>query len=241
MPVQKQESRTAAISLAVIVFVILIAIGLVVELIRLYAPGVWAAFSSGNGNALEACFEGEGRVYSACLLWLLSFVQVVSIVLPSLPIQLVAGIVLGPWIGTAVCLSAGILSHMAVFAVGKRTRKLLNTIAVTNPKLGRIMSALSVSRNRTYVTVMVLLAPGLPNGIIPYAAANSGIAASRYLLALCIALPLPTLITCAAGKGILAGDWLLSVIMLGALYAIVGILFLNRDRLPDKVRGLLKR
>lgn len=241
VPVEKQQSRSAAISLAVIAFVILVAIGLVVELIRLYAPGVWAAFSSGNGNALEACFEGEGRVYSACLLWLLSFVQVVSIVLPSLPIQLVAGIVLGPWIGAAVCLSAGILSHMTVFALGKRAKRLLNTVAVTNPRLGKLMKVLSVSRNRTYVTVMVLLAPGLPNGIIPYAAANSGIVAKAYLLALCVALPLPTLITCAAGKGILAGDWLVSVIMLGALYAIVGVLFVNRDRLPDKVRGLVKK
>ena len=238
---QKQQSRSAAISLALIVFVILIAIGLAVELIRLYAPGVWAAFSSGNGNALEECFEGEGRLYSACLLWLLSFVQVLSIVLPALPIQLVAGIVLGPWIGTAVCLSAGLLSHMAVFAVGKRTKKLLNTIAVTNPKLGRLMNALSVSRNRTYVTVMVLLAPGLPNGIIPYAAANTGISAKGYLLALAIALPVPTLITCAAGKGILAGNWFISVLMLGALYAIVGVLFVNRDSLPDKFRRLLKK
>lgn len=237
---QKQESRSAAISLAVIVFVILIAIGLVVELIRLYAPGVWAAFSSGNGNALEECFEGEGRIYSACLLWLLSFVQVVSIVLPTMPAQLVAGIVLGPWIGSAVCLTSAIIAHMAVFAVGKRAQRLLHTIAKTEPKLGKIMNALSVGRNRTYVTVMVLLAPGLPNGIIPYAAANSGIAADRYLLALCIALPLPTLITCAAGKGILAGNWALSALMLGGLYAIVGILFVNRDRLPDKVRGLVK-
>ena len=130
---------------------------------------------------------------------------------------------------------------MTVFALGKRAKKLLNTLAVTNPRLGKLMNVLSVSRNRTYVTVMVLLAPGLPNGIIPYAAANSGIVAKAYLLALCVALPLPTLITCAAGKGILAGDWLISVIMLGALYAIVGVLFVNRDRLPDKVRGLVKK
>lgn len=238
---QKQESRAAAVSLAVIVFVILIALALVVELLRLYVPGVWAALSSGDGNALESCFEGEGRVYSAGLLWLLSFVQVVSIVLPSLPIQLVAGIVLGPWIGTIVCLSAGIASHMAVFAVGKRAKKLLNTMASTNPKLEKMMNTLSVSRNRTYVTVMVLLAPGLPNGIIPYAAANSGIAAKAYLLALCIALPVPTLIICAAGKGILSGDWIISLVMMAALYAVVAILFVNRDRLPDKVRGMLHR
>ena len=238
---QKQESRAAAVSLAVVVFVILIALALVVELLRIYVPGVWAALSSGDGNALERCFEGEGRTYSAGLLWLLSFVQVVSIVIPSLPIQLVAGIVLGPWIGTAVCLSAGIASHMAVFTLGKRAKKLLNTMASTNPKLEKMMNTLSVSRNRTYVTVMVLLAPGLPNGIIPYAAANSGISAKAYLLALCIALPVPTLITCAAGKGILSGDWIISLVMMAALYAVVAILFVNRDRLPDKFRGMLHR
>ena len=227
---EKQQSRSAAISLAVIAFVILVAIGLVVELIRLYAPGVWAAFSSGNGNALEACFEGEGRVYSACLLWLLSFVQVVSIVLPSLPIQLVAGIVLGPWIGTAVCLSAGVLSHMTVFALGKRAKKLLNTVAVTNPKLGKLMNVLSVSRNRTYVTVMVLLAPGLPNGIIPYAAANAGMRPKQFLAAIFISLPFPTLLTCAAGSFMLEGNWLFTVLTGIVLFSFVGILFFNRTK-----------
>ena len=69
---QKQESRSAAISLAVIAFVILIALGLVVEILRIYAPGVWAAFSSGNGNALETCFEGADTGYSVFLLWVLS-------------------------------------------------------------------------------------------------------------------------------------------------------------------------
>ena len=96
MTVQKQESRSAAISLAVIAFVILIALGLVVEILRIYAPGVWAAFSSGNGNALETCFEGADTGYSVFLLWVLSFVQILSIVLPAMPVQLVAGIVLDP-------------------------------------------------------------------------------------------------------------------------------------------------
>ena len=177
MTVQKQESRSAAISLAVIAFVILIALWLVVEILRIYAPGVWAAFSSGNGNALETCFEGADTGYSVFLLWVLSFVQILSIVLPAMPVQLVAGIVLDPWLGTAVCLTAYFAAHMAVFTAAKRAHKLLGTIAASNPKLQKLMNTLSVSHNRTYLTVVVLLAPGLPNGMIPYAAANSGMSA----------------------------------------------------------------
>ena len=88
---------------------------------------------------------------------------------------------------------------------------------------------------------MVLLAPGLPNGVIPYAAANSGIVAGRYLLALLIALPLPTWVTCAAGDLILSGDWMFSIIMMAVLFAAVGLLLLVRDSLPDRLYGFLDK
>lgn len=238
---QKQERRSATITLVVMIFVLLLAVGLMVELLRIYVPDIWAALSSGNDGALEACLENQSRTYSACLLWLLSFVQVISIVLPSLPIQLAAGIVLGSWLGAAVCLSASVCSHMAVFFLAKHAKKQLNAIAASSPKMEKILDTLSVRRNRTYYTVMVLLAPGLPNGVIPYAAANSGMAANRYLLALLIALPLPTWVTCAAGDLILSGDWMFSIIMMAVLFAAVGLLLLVRDSLPDRLYDFLDK
>ena len=159
---QKQERRSATITLVVMIFVLLLAVGLMVELLRIYVPDIWAALSSGNDGALEACLENQSRTYSACLLWLLSFVQVISIVLPSLPIQLAAGIVLGSWLGAAVCLSASVCSHMAVFFLAKHAKKQLNAIAASSPKMEKMLDTLSVRRNRTYYTVMVLLASALP-------------------------------------------------------------------------------
>ena len=49
---QKQERRSATITLAVMIFVLLLAVGLVVELLRIYVPDIWAALSSGNDGAL---------------------------------------------------------------------------------------------------------------------------------------------------------------------------------------------
>ena len=66
-------------------------------------------------------------------------------------------------------------------------------------------------------------------------------AANRYLLALLIALPLPTWVTCAAGDLILSGDWMFSIIMMAVLFAAVGLLLLVRDSLPDRLYGFLDK
>lgn len=239
MPVKSQKS--AVRSLAVMVLFLLIAIGLVVELLRIYVPNVWAAFSSGDENALQACFDGQNTAYSAGLLWLLSFVQILSVVLPAMPVQLVAGIVLGPWLGCAVCLTACMAAHIAVFYAATHAQTSLAALEEASPKLKKARDALSVKRNRTYYTTILLLAPGLPNGIIPYAAAHAGLQGRRYFLALLLALPVPTFVTCLAGDLLLSGVWWVGIAMLAALYILVGVLFLRRDSLPDKLRRLLHR
>ena len=240
MPVKQKQSKKAAATLLAPVLVLIIAIALVVELLRIYVPDVWAAFSSGDENALQACFAGQNTAYSAGLLWLLSFVQILSVILPAMPVQLAAGIVLGPWLGTAVCLTACIAAHLAVFRAASRTKQRLLTLGSASPKLEKARNLLTSAKNRTYYTVILLLVPGLPNGIIPYAAAYAGMGQQRYLLALLLSLPLPTFATCLAGNLVLSGDWWLSIAILAALYAIVGILFLLRDSLPEKIRTTAK-
>ena len=228
---KQKQSKKAAATLLAPVLVLVIAIGLVVELLRIYVPDVWAAFSSGDENALQACFSGQNAAYSAGLLWLLSFVQILSVILPAMPVQLAAGIVLGPWLG----------AHMAVYRAASHTQQRLLTLGGASPKLEKARNFLANARHRTYYTVILLLVPGLPNGIIPYAAAYSGMPGRRYLLALLLSLPLPTFATCLAGNLVLSGDWWLSVAILAALYGIVGILFLMRDSLPDKACGAMKK
>ena len=208
---QNKSKKSAVRSLAVMVLFLLIAIGLVVELLRIYVPNVWAAFSSGDENALQTCFDGQSTAYSAGLLWLLSFVQILSVVLPAMPVQLVAGIVLGPWLGCAVCLTACMAAHIAVFYAATHAQTSLAALEEASPKLKKARDALSVKRNRTY------------------------------FLALLLALPVPTFVTCLAGDLLLSGVWWVGIAMLAALYILVGVLFLRRDSLPGKIRGQLHR
>lgn len=235
-----QNAKSAAAVLVVFACFLVAAVALIVELLSIYVPGLWASISSGNADALETFLEGQDQLYSALLLWLLSFVQVLSIVIPCLPIQLAAGMALGTWAGFAVTFSATVAAHMTVFAIAVRAKNLLRCVAQEYPRVGKILDTLSVSRNRTYYTVMILLAPGLPNGAIPYAAANSGLKPWLYLAALLVALPVPGWMTCAAGDLALSGNLLSSVVMLGGLYAVVALLWAKRNTLPVRLRKTLR-
>lgn len=238
---KKQSSKAAVVALLVFAGFLVAAIALVVELLSLYVPGLWAAVSRGDENALRACLEGQNRLYSGGLLWLLSFIQVLSIVIPSLPIQLAAGMALGTWTAFAVTFTASVAAHMTAFAIACRAKKLLVCIAGDYPKVGKVLHSLSVPRNRTYYTVMLLLAPGLPNGAIPYAAANAGLKAWLYLAAVTVALPAPIWMICAAGDMALSGNLLSSAGLLGGMYALVALLWAVRNTLPQRLRRMGER
>lgn len=233
----KHTTKTAAAALALVVLFLIAAIALIVELLCVYFPGIWEAFLSGNQDALQVCLDHQNHWYSAGLVWLLSFVQVLSIVIPAMPVQLVAGMTFGPWAGFVLNFSASVAANMTAYAVARRASKLLRCIAREHPKVGKILQSLSVSHNRTYYTVMALLVPGLPNGAIPYAAANSGIKAHMFLTALLIALPVPTWMTCTAGSLALSENWMYGVVMMVILLGFVGFLFYFRDRIPQKLKA----
>lgn len=234
----KHTSKTAAAALVLVVLLLTAAIALIAELLCLYFPGIWEAFLSGDQDALQLCLDRQDRLYSAGLVWLLTFVQVLSVVIPAMPVQLVAGMTFGTWAGFALSFSASIAANMTAYAIARRASKLLRCIAQDYPKVGKLLGCLAVSHNRTYYTVMALLVPGLPNGAIPYAAANSGIKTHMFLSALLIALPVPTLLTCAAGHLALSGDWLYSLIIIAVLYGCVAFLFFRRESIPQKLKAL---
>lgn len=237
----KHTTKSAAVALALVILLLTAAIALVAELLRVYFPGVLEAFLNGNQDALQMCLDRENHLYSAGLIWLLSFVQVLSIVIPAMPVQLVAGMAFGPWAGFALNFSASVAAHMTAFAIARKTSGLLRCIAQEHTKVGKILRSLSVTHDRTYYTVMALLVPGLPNGAVPYAAANSEIKAHMFLTALLIALPVPAWMTCAAGSLALSEDWIYSLIMMAVLFGFVLFLFLFRDRIPKKLKAFAIR
>lgn len=232
-PSEKWQNR---LILAVVIAVMGSMLLLIIETFQLILPGLWTALTSGDEKALGAYLVAQGRLRSFLTLWFLSFVQVVSIVIPSMPVQLAAGIAYGPWKGFVNSFTASALANMTVFLLARRLGRVIRRLSAGNARLTRMLNSLRSSDAPLFYTVLAFLTPGLPNGIVPYAAAQSGLPPAKFLAAILLSLPLPTLLTCAAGNFIVSGDWTVSLLIVGGLYLFVGILFRCRRRIITRVQ-----
>ena len=88
----KREKRLAML---VVAAVVLFTVLLIVETFRLLLPGLWSAFSAGDEQALSEYLASQGRLRSFLTLWFLAVVQVLSLVIPAMPVQLAAGLPMG--------------------------------------------------------------------------------------------------------------------------------------------------
>lgn len=237
----RKKPKSAYYALAAYVFVIVLAVVLVMLLLYAYVPGLIEALRSGNKGQVEAFFREQEGTRSAVMIWIISYIQVISIIIPRTPVYAAAGAVCGTWEGTFLCVTANIAAHMTVFYIARRARNLMQYIAEEHPSFGRALDRFKFRRYRTYYICMAVLVPGVPNWIIPYAAANSRMEPGMYLIALIISLPLPIFFVCLAADLLVHSDILFSVITVGILYLIVGILFLVRNKLPDKLRRMYER
>ncbi len=124
-PCMKQQppERTKRLAVIAAAAVILVMVLLIIETFRLLLPGLWTAFSSGDEQALSDYLTSEGRLRSFLTLWFLAFVQVVSLVIPAMPVQLAAGIAYGPWKGFVTSFSASVAANFLVFLLARRLAK----------------------------------------------------------------------------------------------------------------------
>ena len=227
---QQPPERTKRLAVIAAAAVILVMVLLIIETFRLLLPGLWTAFSSGDEQALSDYLTSEVRLRSFLTLWFLAFVQVVSLVIPAMPVQLAAGIAYGPWKGFVTSFSASVAANFLVFLLARRLAKVIELLTANSPKANKLLNSVRNSKNPWFYTILAFITPGLPNGIIPYAAANAGMRPKQFLAAIFISLPFPTLLPCAAGSFMLEGNWLFTVLTGIVLFSFVGILFFNRTK-----------
>lgn len=238
---KQHTPKSAYYALLGVAGAILISVLLVYLMVRMYLPGFIEAIKTRDELIVEAYFDSLGRWQSYVIMWFLAYIQVISIVIPAALVHVVAGAVCGSLKGTLIVYTAEIAAHMTVFTVAARATRLLRYISEERPTFGKLLNTLQFSENRTYYISMALLTPGLPNWVIPYAAANSRMKWYTFLIALIVALPLPIYFTCLAADFLTQGDWMFSILSIGGLWLFVGLLFIGRQRIPDILKDLAFR
>lgn len=247
-------------NLAIVLMIILIG-WMVYRAFGRMLPGLAAALKSGDEKEIEKYLSGAGHWDGILCVFLLQFIQVVTIVFPGWTIQMAAGIIYGGFRAFVITFSAYWSANMTVFILIRQMKKNVAADSAENgtapdgngeegddlpevlfagkmrkirlPK--KLKESTFVKRMKKthpgFAVAMGVLMPGMPNGFIPYVAAQTSLAVKDFALAVASGCFLPILMACYAGHFILLGDYLTGLIFVAVPLLFMAVLYQNQYRI----------
>ena len=180
---------------------------------RVAFPSLLEALKNGDEGALEAFLEQGNTWKTLVVLAILQFVQILSIVLPSPPIHIAGGMVAGTIHAFLTCHITYCLANLTVFAIGRRFHGTLEKIGLGSDESGSRLTEWFTQGEPWIVVVLACMIPVVPNGLIPYAAAQTEMKAGKFTLSVFIGGFVPTFLLCAIGSNIRQADYPLILLL----------------------------
>ena len=182
----------------------------------------------GDGEKIADYLAQETGIKGVIAVILLQMIQVVSIVLPGMAIQVAAGLIYGWLQGFLMCYFGFVLSNLLIFVFARK----MGSGRLREVSMGRTSQWLMEKLNGTKPQFMVVIAnmvPAIPNGVIPFIAAKTDITAKEYVTAVAMGSWLQILTSCMAGQFIIQGKWMFTGIAIAFQCLVIVIILLKRD------------
>ncbi len=191
-------------------------------------PGLIPLLKEGDGEKIADYLAQETGIKGVIAVILLQMIQVVSIVLPGMAIQVAAGLIYGWLQGFFMCYFGFVLSNLLIFVFARK----MGSGRLREVSMGRTSQWLMEKLNGTKPQFMVVIAnmvPAIPNGVIPFIAAKTDITAKEYVTAVAMGSWLQILTSCMAGQFIIQGKWMFTGIAIAFQCLVIVIILLKRD------------
>ena len=225
----------------------LVRIALLAGMLLLAGFLIWAAFGDmlptlarllrrGDEAAIEAYIQEEGFWKGAVTVVLLSALQVFSIVFPGLAIQIAAGVIFGGVRAFFMCYTGFVLGNLLVFVIARRMGTHIQGLVTINRKDSWIRDKMR-SAHPAFVVAICDLLPGLPNGIVPYMAAQSRIRLRDFLLAVAGVSWIQIMLNCAAGGFLQEGEFFFMALTIVIQVVIFVLVILKRKWIIARIPG----
>lgn len=211
-----------------------VVLALIVFALNSVLPGFIDVLANGQQGDVQEYLNSFHDFSGYAIGFLLQFVQIITIFLPSVPIQVAVGVIFGTWRGFLVCymgyISANAVIFIAVRKLGEKLEQLLpgKTAEKKNAKKKNfIMDAKYPAFNVFFASIL----PVIPNGLIPYVASKTKISFRSYMLAVMTGC-IPTVLTlCAVGDQLVDGDFLSAALYVAPLLIFAGLLLWQRKNI----------
>ena len=184
-----------------------------------------------------------------CLLSLfgLQVAQIFLIIVPGEPIEILAGMCYGGFLGTIfIMVSAFIISTTIFFLVRKFGRKFVYDFC-DEKKVAKIENSKLFQNPKKIELIMLILflIPGTSKDLLVYIAGLLPIKPIRFILISSLARFPSVILSTLAGENLAIGDWKMSIILYAAVLIIVGIIifFINKfdkDKITEEAIKTIK-
>ncbi len=207
-------------------------------------PGFIDTLAEGDEAALQAYLQTFSSFDGYLVGFLLQFIQIITIVLPSVPIQIATGFIFGTWRAFIICYTGYVSANAVVFIAGRALNggleKLLPTSGSKSVSSGKAQKLMD-SKYPAFTVFLASILPIIPNGAIPYAASKTKMKFSSFIIAVAVGC-IPTVYTvCAVGGKLNGFDYITAALTFLPLFVLVGILFWQKNNLIALYEKILKR
>ena len=215
-----------------IVFAALVALALVLN--HIYG---WSdTLRGGDGLALLTAAVREDLLQAAALYCLFTVVGCVVLSLPGVTFAVIAGVLFGPWLGTALCLAATTLGAIAAFLAGRFFLKdAIEPLVKKNALLDRLLFE-DAGRSDIVLLMITRLVPLFPYNLQNFAYGVTDISLGAYsLYTFLFMIPGVALFT-VGSVGLTAGRgrWVYLAAAAGLLVLVVVLAWTVKRRFLDR-------
>ena len=216
----KNKKKSKYFKIALIIITILLIAGIVWKL----AP-LMANLSTTEGQVAFKEQIGNMGFSGGLMLMGLELLQIILVVLPAEPLEVLAGMCYGTWGGTLfITFAAFISTVMIYFLIAKLGKKVLENF-MSKEKIDKIENSKFLKNTRRLEIIMLILffIPGTPKDLLVYIGALLPIKPIRFIMISTFAR-FPSIISSTmVGDNITNGEWTISLIIYGVTFLITAV------------------
>lgn len=222
----KLWDKVAAVVLLVGVIALMVFI-----VVKLFGPQLKELFhllKDGTEEEISDYLNAEGQWKGLLSVFVMSALQVISIFIPGIVVQVAAGVIYGWWKSFLMTYLGFIAGNVLVFTAARRLGDRLVVIFDANKKSNWLIDKIN-NYSPVFVLGLAYMIPGIPNGFITYMASQVDIDRKSFTQAVAVSSWIQILCNCVAGHYLIRRNVVAVVVVFGLQAAIIFLVAKNRN------------
>lgn len=225
---KKKSIGTKLIAILILAAVIVLTIFFIAKFFGSTFAELFSIMQTGDEEQMKAYLSTKGEAGGLFSVFMMSVLQVVSIFIPGIIIQMSAGAIYGWWKAFLMTYFGFVFGNVLVFYAARRLGSRVSDIL----ELGKKSNWLEDKVNHyspTFVLALAYLIPGIPNGFIPYFASRLDIRMKNFAIAVSASSWIQILCDCLAGHFMIRENYLFMIISFSVEIVLIIAAYRNRN------------